>query len=279
MSEPSEPVLRRNPELPSTSASRSGGDTFSDELIVARAASAARKFFEIGTIATSFVGIAYVVGYLTAKAYFDEFHAGWLVSQISPRVLLTYSLAPMVTLVLFIYLGITDLIEGGEWREKASHLVVKWGSKAIVVWLVLEAVIRNLWRPSPAIAFIGFVLATTVAGAIVEVTVLELKNGRTKLRARMLYLSYAIVVFGLYISPTSYGRALALTDMRPQTTTLAAIELRKSESDDKIYLLLVAGDTYFCVQFPSAFGEPSRILPRSRDEIKSVASQPNRTRK
>ncbi|MBM3335493.1 hypothetical protein FJY63_12605, partial [Candidatus Sumerlaeota bacterium] len=96
----SEPVNRANEgilncQLPGTAPSLPGGDTSSNELIMDGATWAARKFFEIGTVLISFATIAYVVGYLTARAYFDEFHASWVVSQLSPTVFLTYSIVPI----------------------------------------------------------------------------------------------------------------------------------------------------------------------------------------
>jgi hypothetical protein len=277
MSGHGEPVQDRNRELSSAPSSRSGGGTISGESTIDRAASPAGRFFEIGTIVTSLAAIAYLVGYLTAKAYFDEFRAGWLVGQISSRDLLTYSLVPLGVLVFFIYLGITDLAEGGKSREKAAYFVVAWTPLTIIVWLVLESITSYVWRPSAAISFIGFILAIFLAGAVVEVTVLQIKYGRTKLGIHMLYIAYAVVFLALYVGPTRYGRSLALMDMEHHTTRLPAIELRNPESDEKTYLLLVEGDTYFCVQFSSAPCEHSTILPRSRDEIKSIAPPSKRT--
>jgi hypothetical protein len=68
--------------------------------------------------------LVYVLGWLSARAYYLEFGATWLLSEITIISLLGFSCFSLAAVLFFVYLGVTDLLES-ETRYKGTFFVIK----------------------------------------------------------------------------------------------------------------------------------------------------------
>jgi hypothetical protein len=56
-------------------------------------------------------GFAYIIGWVYAQSYFSVFGAKWLITEIPVLTLMSYSWWPVIVVLFFVYLGLTDLAE------------------------------------------------------------------------------------------------------------------------------------------------------------------------
>jgi hypothetical protein len=199
----------------------------------------------ITAIIVVFTGVAYLTGWLHARAYFQSFGAEWALVDISGTSILTFSWLPLAWLLFFIYLGITDLLEGGKRRSNATFYVLKYGSIFSSILILATAILQKT-GPNELAHFIIIVspyIYALVAGAGFETLLLKLQ--KSKFNITIIYPSYAVIVFGLYFLPTQMGKAEAVTDTDPRRSTLAKVKI--IDKDNQEFRLLYKTQNYVYV--------------------------------
>ena len=194
----------------------------------------------VTSVLVGFTALAYVIGWLHAKEYFDAFGAPWIVSEISTVGLLAFSWLPVAQLLFFAYLGITDLMESRT-RYKTTYFVLRHGWWFVLVLFLLKLVsdlsgFNRVEEEIDAVLPMCFVL---LAGASIEAILIRLQQKEFKLELRAIYLIFGVVLFGFYFLPTQMGKNDAKRDRDPIRSILPQVIL---VGDERQNLRLLASN-------------------------------------
>lgn len=222
-------------------------------------------------------GFAYIVGWLYGRSYFTTFGARWLASEVPLLTMVGYSWWPVIVVIFYAYLGVTDLagiekennIEESS-RFKMSRGVLNYGRWAIVVLAISDLVVSIRGYPSVAktLSYVTVFIVVAVATCAFEVLAVRLSKPNLKLNLQLVYLTYAIIFFGLYLAPTQMGKNSALQDKDLKSSTLPLVVLR-DEPNSSYRLLMAAGDRFYI--FPEKYetnNPPIQIV--SATAVKSI---------
>lgn len=222
-------------------------------------------------------GFAYIIGWVYAQSYFSVFGAKWLVTEIPVLTLVGYSWWPVIVVLFFAYLGITDLadiesksgVEDSR-RFKTTHGVLNYGRWVYVAVTIADVIIGMIGYPTVAriLSFISMVLVVAMATSAVEILAFRLSKPSFEINLPIVYLTYAIIFFGLYLAPTQMGRNAALQDKAPESLSLPFVVLR--DDPTKVFkLLMSSGERFyiFPIKYDSAY-PPIQIVTSS--QIQSV---------
>src|SRR5437879_3240436 len=107
-------------------------------------------------------GLAYLVGWIYTKSYFSEFGASWILNDISLATLFSYSWIPVLGLLFFAFLGITDLAEleskasqALSQRLKVSLGIYRYGRWIFLVLVSEDPVLSELGYDTAALILSG----------------------------------------------------------------------------------------------------------------------------
>lgn len=172
---------------------------------------------KVVSVLISFSAFAAVVGWLQARAYYSQFGAPWLVSQLGTIDILSFSYLPIASLAVFFWLGITDLEAGGETRRRYTERILRYGWIFVVVQALLIFVANSLDLPTVSVIFSILLVVTYVlfAGAAFEGLVIAFRYGTITWRTPHTGLIFGIVLLGLYLIPTQMGITQAKMDLNP----------------------------------------------------------------
>lgn len=217
----------------------------------------------VGTVPKVVAGLiglgsfAYIVGWFYARSYFSEFGASWILSDVPVLTVLGYSWLPVIIVLFFGYLGVTDLAET---ESKAEVKDSKRFRASISVFNHGRWVFVILALANPLVVFFGFLplasflsmasvfVTVAMATSAIEILVVRLSRTDLKIDLPIAYLSYAIIAFGFYVAPSQMGRNAALLDKLATSSSLPRVYLRSDEKDE--YRLLFSSGERFYV-FPS----------------------------
>jgi hypothetical protein len=207
----------------------------------------------------SLSGFAYIVGWAYARAYFDVFGASWIRSELPIITLLGYSWWPVIIVLLFAYLGITDLAETENKemietssRFKASRFTLNYGRWAFIVMTLTDLIAGEFGYPRIARTFslLSVLLIVAMVTAAAELLAFRLSKPSLKIDLPIIYLTYAVIAFGLYFAPTQMGRNAALEDRNVELSSLPVVMLR-DDLTAEFRLLLSSGDRFYI--FPAKY--------------------------
>jgi hypothetical protein len=225
----------------------------------------------------SFAGVAYIIGWFEARAYFSAFDAGWLVTQLSAADLLRFSWVPITLLAFFMWVGLSDLARASEGiqskRFRNTQFIVNHGWILLLLLIVtyaLEAlgyvVAADLLA---SITMIGYVL---FAGAVFEAIVMFTRQGLFVGDLVDAQLVYAVVFAGLYLVPTLYGSAEGRSAADQARSELPVVHSGRAAGQD-LRLLLLAQGTVYAAQLGGTTSKPTiYVLPIS--EVQTIAPKP-----
>ncbi len=202
------------------------------------------------TVASVIIGLsvfAYAVGWLHARSYFGGFGASWIVSELTPTTLLGFSGFPLGILLFFIYLGVTDLMEN-KTRYKGTFFILRHGRWFAVLLLALGFTLKGT-RFNVVSDIIGIILIfvfTLLAAAAIEAILVRLQDKEFTWQLGNIYLTYAVVFFGLYFLPTQIGETFAKHDRNPSRSSLPQVVLKDSATGD-FRLLAANGERFYVV--------------------------------
>jgi len=133
-----------------------------------------------------------------------------------------------------------------------SLIVLKYGRWAIVALAISDLIVSVRGYPSMAkiLSYITVLVVVSVATCAFEVLAVRLSKPTLKINLHLVYLTYAIIFFGLYLAPNQMGKNSALQDKDSETSSLPIVMLRE-EPKNNYRLLLAAGDRFYI--FPEKY--------------------------
>lgn len=228
-------------------------------------------------------GFAYIIGWIYAQAYFSVFGAKWLITEIPVLTLMGYSWWPVVVVLFFAYLGITDLAEieskssiEDSWRYKTTRGVLNYGRWVFIAIIIADVIIGMIGYPTLAriLSFIGVFIVVAMATSAFEILAFRLSKPSLQISLSIVSLTYAIIFFGIYAAPTQMGRNAALRDKATESLSLPFVVLRDDQT--KLFrLLMSSGDRFYI--FPTKYDTaypPIQIVTAS--QIQSVQQRGNK---
>lgn len=198
-------------------------------------------------------GFAYLIGWVYARSYFSVFGAEWLTTEIPVLTLMGYSWWPVVVVLFFAYLGITDLAEvenkgsvEDSHRFKTTLRVFNYGRWVFIVLIIADIVIGMMGYPSLAVilSFFSVIIVIAMAASAFEILAFRLSKPDLQINLPIVTLTYAIIFFGFYCAPTQMGRNATLQDKDLKTSSLAFVVLR-DEPTKEYRLLMAAGERFY----------------------------------
>lgn len=212
--------------------------------------------------------LAYVVGWIYAKAYLGVFGANWLLTELSPISLLGNSCAPIALLLFFCYTATIDLEEGAK-TERWMIAVVNYGRVLIISFMVVSFTVYVLKLKtvfmliSITFAFAMFLYAAACFGLLV----VALRDPKHKWNLLSTYLAFGILMGGFYMAPTNLGLARGNSNINPSTSKLPIVQLKDSKKEYR--LLHHNNDTYYIFSLDKKKIFPDILLIDKR-EIKAI---------
>ena len=208
---------------------------------------AAKILSEMPTVAStlvSFAALAAVVGWIQARAYYSQFGAAWIVSKLSTVEIVSFSWLPIAMLLVFMWLGVTDLEEGGRRRMRNTKWILRHGWIVVLMLIAISALSTKfeLRTMSTMVAIIMVVAYAFFAGAAFEGLVIAFRYGTGRWRVHHSYLAVAVVIFGLFLVPIQIGRTRAKMDLDPKRSTLPTVVVSAHPEDNYRLLLCSAGN-------------------------------------
>ncbi|MBN1845213.1 MAG: hypothetical protein JW810_05985 [Sedimentisphaerales bacterium] len=220
-------------------------------------------------------GIAYLLGWIYAKSYYEEFGATWLLGEIPLLTILGFSWWPVAIVVFFAYLGISDLAElelhariENNIRFKISLAILRYG-----IWVFFSLMILNIFLLHDNVMIgariVSYLLICVIIAMVtcaIEVLAVRLLNLDKKVDLTLISLSSIVIFFGLYLTPIQMGKCSALNDKDPKLTRLSTAKLK--EEPHACYLVLFAKEDRIYV-FPKETRDeyPSIRIVRPEDII------------
>lgn len=222
----------------------------------------------IASLVIGVTALGYLVGWLYAKEYFKVFGATWLLSELSTSELLSYSVIPIGFLLFFLYLATLDL-EQSDWTEKWMSAVVKYGFAILITIFVFQVVFdilnqRTLYVfGSHAFALAMYLYAVSSFGLLV----IQFRKPKFKWNLLSTYLTYGILLGGLYFAPLYLGKAKGYSDIDPSHTSLPIVQLKNI---DKKFLLLHHNKGTFYIFLADSSQNYPNILLIDKTLVKSI---------
>lgn len=206
-------------------------------------------------------GFAYIIGWVYAQSYFSVFGAKWLITEIPVLTLMGYSWWPVLVLLFFTYLGITELAEieskgkgniEDSRRFKLNYKILNYGGLIFAAIGVTDYFIGEIGYPNLAriLSFINIVVVIWMATSAFEILAFRLGNSFSQANLSIAYLTYTIIAFGLYFTPTQMGRNSALQDKEQDAFSLPYVSIR-DEPTKEFKLLMLSSERFFI--FPTKY--------------------------
>ncbi len=239
----------------------------------------------ISKIAAGFVGLsgfAYIVGWIYAQSYFSVFGAKWLITEIPVLTLMGYSWLPVLVVVVFAYTGITELAEieqEGNVKDsrqfKFTLAIFKHGSWVFGLVAITDLIFSDIGNPALAkiLSFINVVIVIGMVRSALMILSLHLVQPVLRGNLSVVYLTYAVIAFGLYFTPMQMGRNAALLDKEYDALSLPFVTLR--DNPTKTFKLLALSGEHFYI-FPTIYDSiypPIQIVVAS--QIQSIQKKSN----
>lgn len=237
-------------------------------------------------IAASVVGLsafAYLLGWIYAQSYFSVFGAKWLSAEIPTLTIIGYSWWPVVGVLFFAYLGITDLVEienefknvEDSFRFKTTLKIFNYGRWVFLAVAIADIVTGMFGHPILAriLSFLVVCIVIMLATSAFEILAFQLIKPDMQINLPIVRLTYAIIFFGLYLAPNQMGHNAALQDKESEISSLSSVLLR-NESTIIYRLLMSAGERFYI--FPEKYeGKYPPIQIVTPLQIQSIQKRTN----
>ena len=220
----------------------------------------------------SLAAAAYAIGWIEAHAYFKEFGAEWLLSQLGPIHFLQYSLTPLLAVAILTWILLTDLAsaDNGKPSTQIPRLLLNYG------WPIAAILVLGGWgleglgwnRSALLIVFLAGITYALFAAACIAKVILLFRSGRFVGTLGDAGLSFSIFFVGAYLLPNMIGRFEAKQDRDPARSRLPIVETSDSDSKDLRLLYLVGATAYV---FDIADSRP-RILMLPASDVKAMVA-------
>jgi hypothetical protein len=189
--------------------------------------------------------VAYFIGWVEQRSYFETFRAGWLLQHVSHAELLSRAWPVVVLLTLA-----TALLHA-YWTERAAN----WGQHtgSVLYFAGVSLLPVTLIYPNPGLAFTSVWLMFVGLLCWVAVRIVGLMRGRVEPTT----VALPLFILGLYMAPLQYGRARALKDQNQGPSDLPHVMVRADNGSlTHLRALLLTEDRAFAV----ALDDPSMSI-------------------
>ena len=231
---------------------------------------------QIAAVIIGLSGVAYLIGWLYARSYYSVFGAEWLINELPVSVLVSYSWWPVIIVVFYTAMGLSDLCDAqliGKIEDsgifKTCRFFIRHSIWPYLILLVSDIITGILGYPAVAriISIFTVTLFIAMTSSALIFIVLRLGFPEFKNRIKIEYLAFGIIIFGLYFTPTQMGKNAALMN-KASDSGLSKVIIR--DEPEKVYrLLLSSGEKIYI--FPDNYD--SKYPPISIatiDRIKSI---------
>jgi len=194
--------------------------------------------------------LAYITGWIEARAYFGSFGAKWLVSELNSAMLLQFSWLPLVYLCFFMWLGVQDLEDTKQnklsrrWRSTIK--VLRYGLIPLLIIVFIPDILfsRGYVSASVIVSHLAWIGCVFYAGAAFEGLIITFYNKILVWDIHDIKLALAVILFGLYFSPTVHGKMNGRLDFNPDSSHLPVIETIKTENQT-LRLIFISGEKVY----------------------------------
>jgi hypothetical protein len=179
---------------------------------------------QIAGLIVGLSAIAYLTGWRDQSAYFTALGVPWALSLLSPTRIMQASTDLVTLLALISFIGFLMVAEG---KVSASTLKKAALCTAIIaVIAVLATVGLKRWGTSAAVyisASIASLMWAAFAGIMVSRLIASLVDEELRWDIHHLWSMYAIIFYGIWMSPSQSGAARAERDLDLDSTKLATV--------------------------------------------------------
>jgi hypothetical protein len=204
-------------------------------------------------------GVAYLAGSVYTRAYFAEFGASWILDEVPTAIYFSQSWIPLLLILFFGYLATTNLalIESQDnltatKRFKASVAVVKYGPWLLIGFLAITPLLSTFGYITPAIVLsvVSIALILLLFASALELVVVRFSKVDRHIDLTMAYLTFAVIVVGLYVVPMQLGMNWARVD-KQTSSSLLNVYLRDDEREREYKLLFAVDERWYV--FPTMY--------------------------
>jgi|AntDeeMinimDraft_5_1070356.scaffolds.fasta_scaffold18837_2 type III secretory pathway component EscS len=198
----------------------------------------------------SLVFIGYLVGWIRARAYFLEFGAEWILSDLSLSYLLSLSVWPILAILISLILTMTDIAERlvGQNLQKAikflviGFLLLHFGSMALEYYQNYES--------SIFIAYAKVFYSASILMIIFGEKIIQLREDNYKWSSQKIWeLALWTVLF--LLSCNSLGNAEGYRDANSKVSGLPNVIVSTSEKQDNWRLLYSKNNNLYITELNS----------------------------
>ena len=235
-----------------------------------------RDAVSVGTGVLGLAGIAYVVGWLSAHAYYSKFGATWLLGELQIASLLGFSWLPLAGVAFFLYTMVSDITQARQPMFNMVAFILRSAWVILAVFTVTVVLIAFEVLPKLSLVLSSLLALMWIIWIASAFVVLAAQRSRWAGRWQVgpsvnLELAFIILFGGLYMVPTLIGWTTGIHDRNATTSSLPHVRLA-DEVEADLRLILASGDHVYVADL-SAKDEhpPIRILHRS--EVESISGE------
>jgi hypothetical protein len=223
-------------------------------------------------LATSIVGftaLAYIIGWIYARSYYNTFNASWLVPELNSIEIISYSWKSVVGLMIGFYNGLIILMENPK-RIKYLRQIFDWGTLSIVliylVFLILSFWKINIDNTINALLQIPF-LITTLAVIFILIFPQQVNVGRNSF---LILIYCAFLLWGSFHYIDYRGKSDARIDLDIEHSTLSKVKL-KFDGRQSLKIFKLKGNIFYVVDLDSSNNKSMKMQAVNSEDIDYIS--------
>jgi hypothetical protein len=215
----------------------------------------------------AYTALIYVAGWIYHYSYFNAFEAGWLVSVLSPRAIISTGGVSLAALTLLIVGYLTGLFRRPPttppfYKSKFRIALVLIGAALLASGILVLAGDYG-WAP---VAYFSFPLFVLVYAAAAFSFAVSLRRSRADVQKQTVW-AIGSVIFGIWLFPTSLGIAKGYTDRSKESSTLPRLELADPTTAGEYRALLITEERVYAVELANGL----RVIPLTWEQVRAVS--------
>lgn len=199
---------------------------------------------QLGPIASGLVGLAgfgYLIGWIRASSYFDQFGAKWMLVQLGPGEILQFSMLPLTVflgVLLFLLLYLAD----ETFTPKSVDSFGEWAVVIAALALVIQVTPVASRYPDASLAFaqLSNLFWFVAAAARLSVVFYRLPDRGYQWTPPALSFAVYLLFIGLYQGPSFLGAAEGKVASDPSRSDLPFVFVKHEEEPRR--LIWTSGD-------------------------------------
>lgn len=197
----------------------------------------------------SFAGLAYLIGWIKARAYYEELGAKWMVDLLSYKEVIGYSWMPLVMMAFITWVIIIRIDEKDD--DDFRNLISKaLGYPVLIIAGILYAATFifgkfKLYIAADITNYLTLIIYLVVfVSALFSIIYLvrDSKFVGDQINASIVYL---LVIAGIYFIPSLEGRMAAMRALDSDRTRLPLVKIKDRERMER--MILVTNDSIYTI--------------------------------